>query len=110
MSEYKVIKYFTDLQDNNYAYHVGDTYPREGIDPKPSRIAELSSASNRRGVPLIELVKGSKTKTKMVMDDVKPVEEKDEEVTPVVETEDVDLEATEPTPVKKGGRPKKKSE
>jgi len=104
MKEYKVIKYFTDLQDNNYAYHVGDTYPREGIDPKPSRIAELSSASNKRGVPLIELVKDSKAKT------VAPVEEKDEEVETVVETEDVAIEATEPTPVKKGGRPKKKSE
>lgn len=108
MSEYKVIKYFTDLQDNNYAYHVGDTYPREGIDPKPSRIAELSSTSNKRGVPLIELVKESKAKTKAKT--VAPVKEKDEEVAPVVETEDVALEATEPTPVKKGGRPKKKSE
>lgn len=102
MSGYKVIKYFTDLQDNNYAYHVGDTYPREGIDPKPSRIAELSSADNKRGVPLIELVKDKKVK--------ETAPKKAEEVEEVVETEDVALEATEPTPAKKGGRPKKKSE
>lgn len=97
MSEYKVIRYFTDLQDNNYAYHVGDTYPREGIDPKPSRIAELSSANNKRGIPLIEAVKDSKAK-----DDATPVE--DAEAVKAEETE-----TTEEKPVKKG-RPKKKSE
>lgn len=105
MSEYKVIRYFTDLQDNNYAYHVGDTYPREGIDPKPSRIAELSSASNRRGVPLIELVNDNKSKVK---DDVKPVDADTEaEEAEVVETE---TETVEEKPVAKKGRPKKKSE
>lgn len=28
---YRVIKYFTDLHDNEYEYHVGDTFPRKGI-------------------------------------------------------------------------------
>ena len=51
---YKVIKYFTDLQDNNYAYYVGDTFPHNGVEVGAERIAELSSDKNRRGIPLIE--------------------------------------------------------
>ena len=54
---HKAIKYFTDLQDNNYAYHVGDDFPREGLSVSPKRLAELSSDKNRRGVPVIEEVK-----------------------------------------------------
>ena len=53
---YKVIKYFTDLQDNNYAYYVGDTLPHNGVDVGSERIAELSSDKNLQGVPLIEEV------------------------------------------------------
>ena len=51
---YKVIESFTDLQDNNYVYHVGDTFPHNGVDVDAGRIAELASDKNRRGVPLIE--------------------------------------------------------
>ena len=51
---YKVIKYFTDLKDNNYAYYVGDTFPRDGVEAGAERIAELASDKNRLGVPLIE--------------------------------------------------------
>ena len=51
---YKVIKYFTDLQDNNYAYYVGDTFPRNGVEASAERVAELSSDKNLQGVPLIE--------------------------------------------------------
>lgn len=51
---YKVIRYFTDLQDKEYAYQVGDTYPRKGLSPTDERIAELSSSQNRQGTPLIE--------------------------------------------------------
>ena len=51
---YKVIKLFTDLQDNNYKYDVGDTYPRKGLNVLQSRINELASSKNRQGVPLIE--------------------------------------------------------
>lgn len=51
---YKVIKSFTDLQDNNYAYYVGDTFPRNGVEVDDERIAELASGKNRLGVPLIE--------------------------------------------------------
>ena len=51
---YKVIKYFTDLQDNNYAYYVGDTFPHNGGDVDAERIEELASDKNRLGVPLID--------------------------------------------------------
>ena len=51
---YKVIKSFTDLQDNNYAYYVGDTFPHNGVEVGAERIAELSGDKNRLGVPLIE--------------------------------------------------------
>ena len=53
---YKVIKSFTDLQDNNYVYSVGDTFPRNGVDVGAERVAELSSDKNLQGVPLIEEV------------------------------------------------------
>lgn len=53
---YKVIKYFTDLQDNRHAYHVGETFPRDGLEVSPERLVELSSDKNKRGIPLIELV------------------------------------------------------
>ena len=42
------------MQDNNFAYHVGDEYPRKGLSVLPSRIRELATDKNRQGVPLIE--------------------------------------------------------
>ena len=51
---YKVIKHFTDMQDNNFAYDVGDEYPRKGVSVLPSRIKELAGNKNRQGCPLIE--------------------------------------------------------
>ena len=51
---YKVIKSFTDLQDNNHTYSVGDTFPHNGVEVDAERIAELASDKNRLGVPLIE--------------------------------------------------------
>ena len=55
---YKVIKHFTDMQDNNYAYYPEDparnTYPRKGLNVLQSRIKELASDKNRQGCPLIE--------------------------------------------------------
>lgn len=53
---YKVLKFFTDLQDNNYPYSVGDSFPRSGVEVSESRLAELSSSENRQGTPLIQLV------------------------------------------------------
>ena len=61
---YKVIKSFTDLQDNNYAYYVGDTFPHNGVEVGAERIAELASDKNRRGVPLIEEVEEKTKRTR----------------------------------------------
>lgn len=54
---YKVIRYFTDLQDKDHPYHAGDTYPRDGIKVSDARLKELSGPDNKQGVPLIEEVK-----------------------------------------------------
>lgn len=51
---YEVIVYFEDLQDNNYPYHVGVSYPRKGLKPSRKRIKELSTKENIRGIPLIK--------------------------------------------------------
>ena len=66
---YKVIKSFTDLQDNNYAYYVGDTFPRNGVEVGAERIAELSSDKNLQGVPLIEEVAEKKKRTRKKKDE-----------------------------------------
>ena len=51
---YRVINRFFDLQDNNHAYSVGDTFPHNVVEVSAERIAELASGNNRLGVPLIE--------------------------------------------------------
>lgn len=51
---YKVIKTFTDLQDNGYKYRAGDVYPRPGYTASDERIEELSGYENKRKTPLIE--------------------------------------------------------
>ena len=51
---FRVTKHFTDMQDGNFAYQVGDEYPRKGMSVLPSRIKELASDKNRQGCPLIE--------------------------------------------------------
>ena len=66
---YKVIKYFTDLQDNNYAYYVGDTFPRNGVEVGAERIAELSNDKNLQGVPLIEEVVEKPKRTRKKKDE-----------------------------------------
>ena len=50
---YKVIKYFTDLQDGNHPYNVGDVFPREGVEVSDGRIAELAGSNNLQKTPLI---------------------------------------------------------
>lgn len=59
---YKVIKFFTDLQDNEHPYNVGDIFPREGVTVTEGRIAELAGSNNKQGQPLIEEVKKVATK------------------------------------------------
>lgn len=53
---YEVIRYFTDLQDNNFAYNLGDTFPRAGKEVSQARIDELSGTGNKQGRPLIRAV------------------------------------------------------
>lgn len=53
---YRVIKYFTDLQDNDRPYNVGDTFPRDGLSVSPARYKELAGANNKQGTPLIEKI------------------------------------------------------
>ena len=66
---YRGIKSFTDLQDNNYAYYVGDTFPRNGVEVGAERIAELSSDKNLQGVPLIEEVVEKPKRTRKKKDE-----------------------------------------
>lgn len=60
---YKVIKFFTDLQDNNHPYDVGSEFPRSGVSVTEERLAELSGSDNKQGVPLIQLVEEAPKKT-----------------------------------------------
>ena len=53
---YKALEMFTDLQDNNYKYEVGDEYPRLGLKPSLARIKELCGSDNLRGRAVIEEV------------------------------------------------------
>lgn len=66
---YKVIKSFTDLQDNNYAYSVGDTFPHNGVKVDAERIAELASDKNRLGIPLIEEIAEKPKRTRKKKDE-----------------------------------------
>lgn len=74
---YKVLTYFTDLQDDGYAYREGDTFPREGVKVSEDRVKELSTGANKRGIPLIEVI-ADKRIPKEAVSEVKeePVEEK----------------------------------
>ena len=59
---YKVIVAFCDLQDEQYPYGVGDTFPRKGLKVSAARFKELSSSDNKRNMPLIKEVKKPKKK------------------------------------------------
>lgn len=58
----KVIHNFADLDDGNYIYKVGDTYPRDGYKPSTDRVEELQSGKNKIGVPLIEAEESERPK------------------------------------------------
>ena len=55
--KYRVLRFFEDLQDDNYYYETGSIYPRDGLTPSQERINELASAENKQGIPLIEEIK-----------------------------------------------------
>lgn len=61
---YKVIRHFTDLQDKNRPYNVGDIFPREGLKVAEERLTELAGSNNKRGIPLIEKVEEKKEPAK----------------------------------------------
>ena len=89
---YKVVKLFTDLQDSNHLYEVGDEYPRLGLNPGLARIEELKGPNNKQGVPLIEEVPDFEADK----EEEKPTEEQEEEKT-----------GAEPAPKEKPVEPKK---
>jgi hypothetical protein len=55
---YKVIRYFTDLQDNNRPYNVGDIFPHIdcGYSVTEQRFAELATRNNLQKTPLIRYI------------------------------------------------------
>lgn len=63
---YRVIVFFTDIQDGGHAYNVGDIFPREGVTVSEQRLKELSGAENKRGKALIEAVKEKKAEAEPV--------------------------------------------
>ena len=66
---YRVLMRFCDLQDNNYVYAVGDTFPHNGVEVDAERIAELASDNNRLGVPLIEEIAEKPKRTRKKKDE-----------------------------------------
>lgn len=57
---YTVIRRFSDAQDNNRVYEIGEAFPREGLSVSKERVAELAGRSNRLGVPIIKAQKAKK--------------------------------------------------
>ncbi len=76
---YKVIKYFQDIQDNNYEYEPNDDYPRKGLTVLPSRLKELSTTANRRKEILIKEVPDEVEEKPKKEKKTKSVEKADEE-------------------------------
>lgn len=60
--QYEVIRYFTDAQDNDYAYREGDTYPRDGLTVSDARIKDLLSGNNFQRIALIKRVTNTSAK------------------------------------------------
>lgn len=89
---YKAISYFKDMKDNMHPYNPGDTFPRDGLKVDAKRLEELSTDKNRRGKPVIELVKEKKKAEEKSEVKEEPIEEAVVEE-PIVE---------EPKPKKRG--------
>ena len=92
---YKAISYFKDMKDNMHSYNPGDTFPRDGLMVSEKRLEELSTNKNRRGKPVIELVK-----------EKKKVEEKPEVKEEPIEEAVVEEPIVEELKPKKRGRKK----
>lgn len=61
---YKVIRFFTDLQDNDHPYYEGDIFPREGLSVSDERIKELSGRNNLQKTQLIKKVREKESEAK----------------------------------------------
>ena len=72
---YKVIKYFTDLQDNEHPYNAGDTFPRDGLTVSRERIIELATASNKQSTPLITFIEDKSNQAQSENETVEPENE-----------------------------------
>lgn len=59
MAKYKVLKDFTDLEDERHIYRKGDKFPRKGR-AKKARIEELLGKENKRNESLIAEVEEEK--------------------------------------------------
>jgi hypothetical protein len=95
---YKVIEYFTDLQDGGFAYKVGDVFPRKGKDVTDERINELASDKNRRRKPLIEKVESTEEVPTPPADDfMNP---------PIMDDTEDNKDVVAEKPKKKRGRPR----
>lgn len=71
---YKVISFFTDLQDNNHPYNVGDDFPRDGLEVSNERFLELSGNYNAQRRPLIEEVQDAPRRGRKPKSQVEPEE------------------------------------
>lgn len=72
---YKVIKYFTDLQDNEHPYNAGDTFPRDGLTVSRERIIELATVSNKQSTPLITFIEDKSNQAQSENEAVEPENE-----------------------------------
>jgi hypothetical protein len=75
---YKVIKMFTDLQDNSFRYNAGDIFPRKGLKVSDKRLEELSTTKNRRHIPLIKKIEEEKPEPKLIESKISEVTEPEE--------------------------------
>ena len=113
---YRVIKFFTDLQDNNYAYKVGDVFPHDGMKVSEMRLKELSTDANRRHMPLIEKVEVEPVQIEPIEAEEEPVEgfmnppEEADEAPEEEPVEDSENKEDAPKPKKKRGRPRNDAE
>lgn len=62
--QYEVIRFFTDAQDNEHPYNVGDIYPRNGLSVTKERIRDLLNGNNFQRVRLIQPILHEKTNAK----------------------------------------------
>ena len=107
---FKVIKFFTDLQDHNHAYRVGDIFPRKGLKVSEDRLIELSTSQNKRGIPLIEAVEGeAPVKEAEVIEAVAPEKKAEEAEIAVEEEKPEEIVADEVEKPKKGRKSTKKT-